>query len=65
MRGEVEAPAVTAADDVAVPTEVESEREATSVEVVEAVVDSGDTASDAVGAADSTSDGEAISIRVS
>lgn len=65
VRGEVEAPAVTAADDVAVPTEVEveSEREATSVEVVEAVVDSGDTASDAVGAADSTSDGEAISIR--
>ena len=67
VRGEVEAPAVTAADDVAVPTEVEveveSEREATSVEVVEAVVDSDDAASDAVGAADSTSDGEAISIR--
>lgn len=67
VRGEVAAPAVTAADDVAVPTEVEveveSEREATSVEVVEAVVDSDDAASDAVGASDSTSGGEAISIR--
>jgi ABC-2 type transport system ATP-binding protein len=65
MRGEAEAPAETAADDVAAATvvEAEPEREATSVEVVEAVVDSDDAAADAVDAADSASGGEAISIR--
>lgn len=66
MRGEAGAPAETAADDIAAVTvvvEAEPEREATSVEVVEAVVDSDDAASDAVGAADSASGGEAISIR--
>lgn len=66
MRGEAEAPAETAADDIAAVTvvvEAEPEREATSVEVVEAVVDSDDAAADAVDAADSASGGEAISIR--
>ena len=65
-RGEAAAPAETAVDDVAAATvvvEAEPEREATSVEVVEAVLDSDDAASDAVDAADSASGGEAISIR--
>ncbi|WP_308162169.1 ATP-binding cassette domain-containing protein [Microbacterium sp. ISL-59] len=64
--GEADAPVVPVADDVAAPTviaEPEPTEEATSVEVVEAVVDSDDATSDAVGAINSASGGEAISIR--
>ncbi|MGW9158605.1 ATP-binding cassette domain-containing protein [Microbacterium sp. NPDC055665] len=64
--GEADAPAVTVDDDATVATvavEAEPAQEVTSVEVVEAAVDSDDAASDAVGAIDSASGGEAISIR--
>lgn len=64
--GEADAPVVPVTDDVAAPTVVadpEPTEEATSVEVVEAVVDSDDATSDAVGAINSASGGEAISIR--
>ncbi|MFB8191235.1 ATP-binding cassette domain-containing protein [Microbacterium sp. NPDC055988] len=64
--GEADAPAMTVEDDVTVATAADATelaQETTSVEVVEAAVDSDDAASDAVGAIDSASGGEAISIR--
>jgi ABC-2 type transport system ATP-binding protein len=60
---DAQAPEAKVGDDVAMPTEVEAAQEATSVEVVEAVADSDGATSDAVGAIDSASGSEAISIR--